>query len=61
MVMRIIGGKATYGSDAQDAGGLIRRTSVKIMLGQPAHQSVAPKKKRECFNDSSLAAIVRSN
>ena len=57
--MRVVGRKARYGGDAQDAGGFIRRAAVKIMLGQAAHQTVAPEKKRQRLDDGGLAAVVR--
>ena len=57
--MRVVGRKARYRGDAQDAGGLVRRAAVKIMLGQAAHQPVAAEQQRQRLNDGRLAAVVR--
>ena len=58
-MLRVVGRKARYGGDAQDAGGFVRRAAVKIMLGQVAHQPVAPEKQRQRLDDRGLAAVVR--
>ena len=57
--MRIVGRKAGYRGDKQDTRGFIRLAAVKVVLGQTAYQSIAPKKKRQRLNDSGLSAIVR--
>ena len=60
-MVRVVGREARYGGDAQDAGGLVRRAAVKIVLGKSAHQPVAPKKQRQRLNDGGLAAVIRSD
>ncbi len=42
MVMRVVGREARHGRDAQDARGFVRRAAMEIVLGQAAHQTVAP-------------------
>ncbi len=42
MVLRIVLGEACYRGNEQNARGFIRRASVKIVLSEAPHQTVAP-------------------
>ena len=59
MVMRVVGREARHSGDAKEARSLVRRATVKIMLGKAAHQTVAPKQQCQRLDDGGLAAVVR--
>ena len=58
MVVRVIGRKARDGGDAQYPGGFVGRAAMKVMLGQAAHQTIAPEQQRQRLDHGGLAAIV---
>jgi len=58
MVVRVVGRKARDRGDAQYAGGFVGLAAMKVMLGQAAHQTIAPEQQRQRLDHGGLAAII---